>query len=296
MVYPVKFGLYRLKESHNESDVSLIEKKYGTPIQLISVYRAWNRCAIEDDMPWLEDLKHLPRDILLTWEPWKVPAGAHRPYDQPDFALKNIVSGRYDAYIRSFSKELATFSRRIYLRILHEMNGNWYPWCGSVNGNSSRSFIDAWNHIRNLVNLEVPSGIEWVWSPYAHSYPEESSNSIVNYFPGDDVIDWVAIDGYNWGSSKEWSVWQSFEDIFSDAYESMIVITQRPFMVGEMACGELGGSKGLWISEALHALNTRFNKIRIIIWFDINKECDWRIMSSSDSLEAFRAGMKLFNS
>jgi len=285
----VKFGLYRLHEPSTETELASIEKKYRTPISIVSVYRAWNKCSVQDDLNWLEQLKKIPRDILLTWEPWKIPPSPDRPFDQPDFALKHIITGRYDEYIRSFSRELATFSQTIFLRTMHEMNGNWYPWCGTVNGNSAELHIAAWNHIRNLVNREVPTGIKWVWSPYAHSYPDQPSNSIDSYFPGDDSLDMIAIDGYNWGDSQEWSEWQSFEDIFSDSYESLSALSQRPFMIGETGCDESGGNKERWIAEAFNILKTRFNKIDALIWFDEKKECDWKISSSAASLQAFRA-------
>lgn len=295
MVYEMKFGLYRLHEPLTESELASIEKEYGTAIQTVSVYRAWNRCSVQDDLAWLDRLKQLPRDILLTWEPWKVPPDPDRHFDQPDFALKHIIAGRYDEYIRSFSRELATFSQTIFLRSMHEMNGNWYPWCGTVNGNSAELFIAAWNHIRNIVNIEAPSGIEWVWSPYAHSYPDQPSNSIESYFPGDDALDLIAIDGYNWGSSKEWSAWQSFEEIFSDSYEALSAISQRPFIIGEAACDESGGNKERWITETFDIIKTRFKKIEALIWFDVKKECDWRITSSPGSLRAFRNSSGAFD-
>jgi len=287
----MKFGIYRLHELLKESELSSFEDGYGTDIQIISVFRAWNRCLIEDDLSWLDLMKSTTREMLLTWEPWMLPASAERPYDQPDFALEKIVDGRYDDYIRSFAAELATFPRTVLLRVLHEMNGNWYPWCGTVNGNSSEAFIAAWNHIRDLVNKEAPSRIQWVWSPYARSYPLTPFNRMEDYFPGDAAADWIAIDGYNWGLERDWSVWQSFEEIFSDAYKTMTAISRHPVMIGETASTETGGSKALWITEAFHVLEKRFPRIKALIWFDDRKECDWRIASSHESLQAFRSGV-----
>lgn len=291
----MKLGICRLQEPLEESELASIEGTYGTVINIISVFRAWNRCSIEDDLPWLKRLKYTTRDILLTWEPWMLPAIAERPYDQPDFALKNITYGRYDYYIQSFARELATFPRTVFLRVMHEMNGNWYPWCGTVNGNSPEDFIAAWNHIRNLVNREASSKIQWVWSPYAFSYPLTPFNRIKDYFPNDEVVDWVAIDGYNWGCDREWSVWQSFEEIFSDAYKTLTALSRCPIMIGETASTETGGSKALWITEAFHVLEKCFPRIKALIWFDVHKECDWRIASSFESLKAFRSGVKLFD-
>jgi beta-mannanase len=291
----MKVGIYRLHhETLDEAALATIETAYQTPIHIISVYRAWNRCEIEDDLPWLEQLKGLPRDILLTWEPWQIPASPDKPFEQPSFSLKTIISGSYDNYIRAFARRLAEFPRSVYLRPLHEMNGNWYPWCGTVNGNTPEDFADAWRHIRNIVTAEVASGIKWVWSPYAHSYPMEPFNGIDRYFPGDALIDWVAIDGYNWGTSMNWSTWQSFEEIFSDAYETAITMSRRPVMIAETASSEVGGSKEQWITDAFRVLKTRFQKVEILVWFDISKECDWRIASSQGSLKAFRASAQSF--
>ena len=102
----MKFGIYRLNEPLEKRDLASLEKAYGTGIHIISVYRAWNRCSIDEDLHWLKSLKTSPRQILLTWEPWKIPSHTENPCDQPAFALKNILSGRYDDYIRSFSREL----------------------------------------------------------------------------------------------------------------------------------------------------------------------------------------------
>lgn len=288
----MKFGLYRLHEPLKESELTAIEKEYGLPVQIISVYRAWNRCSVKDDLQWLRRLKSTTRDILLTWEPWNIPEGDESPCDQPDFTLSAITSGRYDAYILAFAKELATFPRTVFLRVMHEMNGNWYPWCGTVNGNSPEAFISAWKHIQALVNAEAASRIQWVWCPYASSYPLTPFNKIEDYFPGDESIDWVAIDGYNWGCAREGSVWQSFEQVFSEAYNTLAALSRRPVMIGELASTETGGSKALWLTEAFQALEKNFPRIKALVWFDINKECDWRIASSTESLEAFQSGIK----
>lgn len=285
----MKFGIYRLHEPLEESELKSIEDAYGTAIHIISVYRAWNKCSVEDDILWLRRIKSSTRQILLTWEPWSFPINAERPFDQPDFSLKKVISGTYDYYIKSFAGELAKSPFPVYLRIMHEMNGNWYPWCGTVNNNSPDDYIAAWNHIQKVVNKNAPSKIQWVWSPYAFSYPQSRSNRIEKYFPGDNAIDWIAIDGYNWGTSKDWSEWMGFREIFSDSYNTLTFLSQRPIMIGEMACAETGGSKALWIKEAFDALQNNFSRINALIWFDINKECDWRIASSPEALSAFQS-------
>jgi len=288
MVIPLRFGIYRLHEAIDSETIRTVEKEYNRSIEIVSVYRAWNRCIIEDDLKWLERLKHSPVDLLLTWEPWRIEKNSDINIEQPEFSLQAIAGGRHDAYIQAFARALASFQGTVYLRPMHEMNGNWYPWGHTTNGNNAESFIAAWRHIRKLVIQQGAVKVKWVWSPYACFYPPEPISGLERYFPGDNAVDWVALDGYNWGAALKRSGWQGFEEVFSDAYETVSALSRRPLMIAETACSELGGSKARWIIQALNSLKTRFQRVKILIWFDINKECDWRIASSPSSLRAFR--------
>lgn len=285
----MKLGIYRPVEVLDEAGIAAIERRCGLPIQVVSVYRAWNRCRIEDDLNWLNNLKRSCRDIMLTWEPWQIPKANTPPEQQPKFSLKQLLSGRYDSYIQSFARLLSEFTQTVYLRPMHEMNGNWYPWGGCVNQNSVELFVHAWHYIRNLVNSCASSKIQWVWSPYAVSYPREPMNAIDLYFPGNEAVDWVAIDGYNWGALRPEIGWQRFDTIFNDAYQTITAISDRPMLIAETGCCETGGDKAEWIETAFKSIATMFDRIQMLIWFDANKECDWRMDSSEHSLAAFRS-------
>lgn len=283
-------GIYRLEDLLDEPAIASLEKQLGQQLAILSFYRAWNRCRIEDDLPWLEDLSRCPRDILLTWEPWRLDHDPSHPECQPAFSLRAIASGRYDRYISNFAKALKPFARKIFLRPMHEMNGFWYPWCGTVNSNEPGSYQTAWHHIFKIFQGEGTS-VRWVWSPYASSYPDTPANRLEEYYPGDDYVDWLAMDGYNWGTTREWSQWQEFHDLFSPAYASLTALSPHPLMIAETASAEPGGDKARWIREAFHSLHTHFQRVRIVVWFDIDKECDWRITSSRKSLKAFKESM-----
>ena len=34
------------------------------------------------------------------------------------------------------------------------------------------------------------------------------------HFPGTRLVDWMAVDGYNWGATRNWG-WQTYADIFA---------------------------------------------------------------------------------
>jgi beta-mannanase len=173
------------------------------------------------------------------------------------------------------------------------MNGNWYPWCGKVNGNRPEEYIEAWSYIRSIFTRAGNDHLIWVWSPYIHSIPDESGNEIRRYYPGPKEVDWVALDGYNWGNTQEWSRWQSFKEIFEKGYDHLTQLApEKPFMLAEVGCAEEGGDKAKWIERAFRILADKFPKIKILVWFNIKKECDWRIESSPRSLKAFRENIR----
>jgi beta-mannanase len=154
--------------------------------------------------------------------------------------------------------------------------------------------VAAWQYLRELVCHEVDTNIQWVWCPYAKSYPTIAENTIENYFPGDEATDWVALNGYNWGTTRADQQWLSFKQIFQVAYQKLTDISQRPIMIAETACPEIGGDKAKWIEESFDELFTSFKRERALVWFDIDKECDWRMASSPNTLEAFRSVGKRF--
>jgi hypothetical protein len=54
-----------------------------------------------------------------------------------------------------------------------------------------------------------------------------------------------------------------------------------------MSSAQAGRDKSKWIDEIIPTLRTSFPLIKCLVWFDINKEADWRISSSADSETAF---------
>ena len=45
----------------------------------------------------------------------------------------------------------------------------------------------------------------WVWSPY---FSRDNCTAFGKVYPGDAYVDWVALDGYNWGTVISGTRWQ----------------------------------------------------------------------------------------
>ena len=205
---------------------------------------------------------------LITWE-------------NTDVTVKQIADGERDAYILSWAEGAKAFQKPIYLRPFPEMNGDWTHWHGDA-----PTLVRAWRRIVGLFRQVGADDVRFVWSPNATDQPATPENRMELYYPGKDVVDVLALDGYNWGTTRSWSSWQSFEEIFRVPYGRITALGPQPVWIAETACAEQGGPKHAWIADMF--ATQAFPRLAAIVWFNENKEADWRINSSPRALAAFK--------
>ena len=231
----------------------------------------------------------------IVWEPWN--------YSSPDtnYSLQKIIDGQFDEYILEWATDARDYGRPIFLRFAHEMNGNWYPWSGPNNGNDPSKYIAAWRHVHDVFSSVGADNVTWIWNAYSHSLPFESWNDANNYYPGDGYVDWIGISGYNWGRSKDWSTWQTFDDIFASPYNSLHnAHPAKPIMIAEFACSEvydwvIWEKKGPWITDTFQKIKNSYPAVKAYNWFNVDKsglgETNWHIESSDNSKNAMNQAM-----
>ncbi len=200
-----------------------------------------------------------------------------------DADLDDIIGGVYDNMLAERAKDAKALGVRIFVDFGAEMNGDWSPWGGAQNGNSADKYVAAYRHVHHA--LAEADNLIWLWCPNVSDEPRAEWNAAMNYYPGDDYVDWTCVDGYNWGDAGG-AGWQSFEEIFAKIY-TQLAAKNKPIMIGEMASAESGGNKAEFIKGIVPTLKSKFPLIKGLVWFDINKETDWRISSSPESEAAF---------
>ncbi len=221
---------------------------------------------------------------MLAWQPedWSGPGA-----NQPNYTLASIINGSYDRLVTRWAREIHAWGHPLLLRFAPEMNGNWTPWSEGVNGNTAGQYVVAWRHVHDLFVRAGARNVRWVWNP---NVDFSGSTPLAGLYPGDGYVDAVGLDGYNWGTSQPWSSWQSPAQVFDGTLADVRSLTQRPIVLTEVASAEVGGDKAAWITDFFSYLNANPD-IRSFVWFDFNKETDWRVDSSTASTQAFTAGL-----
>ena len=65
---------------------------------------------------------------------------------------------------------------------------------------SASEFIAAWRHVRTIFDQQGATNIEWTWqmTAYAFRISPSSEQYAAKWYPGDDWVDNIGADAYNW--------------------------------------------------------------------------------------------------
>lgn len=264
---PVAWGAYTPGAPDNRSAIDAFNAQMGRRAVIWHTYKNFQQEPFGRTVGAATDAGALP---LVTWEPF-------------GRTLRGIARGDSDGYIRASARQAVAFGKPILVRFAHEMNGDWYPWGRGVNGNTAGDYIAAWRHVVRVFRSENAANAKFVWAPNTGSFSQ--------FWPGDEYVDYLGLDGYNWGA--KWNNWESFEQVFDSSYRQIARLSRKPLIITEFGANQHGGDKPAWVRHALsRAVASRYPQIRALVYFDNEQDgADWRVDSSGASLSAFRAAL-----
>jgi hypothetical protein len=221
------------------------------------------------------EAKNNGQTLVIYWESRDSDS---RNLNDKKYSYDAILDGEWDDYILGFGRSIQQVNTQVILTPFIEMNGNWYPWSISKNGNNAEKHKLAFRKIHEMLG-QIPN-LRLAWVVNNGSAPNTAENSIANLFPGSEYVDYVGVDGFNFGSP-----WQDFELVFNESLAELKNL-ERPIMIFSTACSQ-GLAKPAWIKDFGQNLLLHPEVVGFI-WFNQDKERDWRVWSDDKSLEAFR--------
>lgn len=301
-------GVYYGNQGWKMDQVRAMEAWQGKRHVVVNLFTDWcNRGKTLDNL--------FNQQLPNIWANGNVPVVSWEPYLCSSSATPNDVEARaargdYDTYLRAWADRMKAFlsgpdgslgtadDRRVYIRLAHEMNGNWYPWGAAVGGNSAADYILMWQRVRGIfwaAGLDART-VQWIW---AVNHEDVGSSRAEDYYPGSAYVDWIGIDGYNWGASQSWSSWKAPDQVFGPMVTRLrhLTATQpKPLALTETASSSsLPGkvdvaAKSLWITQLFNYATATPTGARMIVWFNEDKEADWAVFGGTNGDEAYRSG------
>lgn len=286
---PVPFGVALDGEATSERLANL-EAELGLELDLVVIFTQFPEDPRHDNFPGqqLEAIREAGARPVLTWEPMHVADGVE--HTLPASAL---LDGTYDPYLRRFARGVKDFGDPVLIRFAHEMNLARYHW-GEADPETygpatPERYRAMFRHVVRIFREEgAAESARFVFNPNAESVPapEHDPDAAWNrpeaYYPGDAYVDALAMDGYNWGTTRnrEEHGWQSrpqsFREILEPLYRTLRTLApDKPIYVLETATATAGTDKAAWIEEAA-AVSAEWG-LAGLVWFHNDKEVDWRL-------------------
>jgi len=224
------------------------------------------------------------RTLVLFWEASDYLIGGT---NQPAYSYRNILNGNFDDYFDDFYQQLDDYGGDVILIPFSELNGNWTPWSGTLNGNTPAEAVAAFRKVYRkfspLSNVQIGLALN------AASVPNTTENQLENYYPGSDFVDIVGLDGFN-GLNGEWL---SFDEIFGRPLERLSKYN-KPVMIFSYASGE-GPNKDEWLYDMYYQQLPKHPYVTGWVYFNQDKEMNWLIWSDQPALDVFNETVEQLN-
>jgi mannan endo-1,4-beta-mannosidase len=260
-----------LADSPSKQDIISFQENYGKQPFFVMVFIDWEGFI---DKGVLGDIFSQGSSPVITWEPWYW-------INRQGVDYRKILNNEFDDYISDFARGLAGFQDTIYLRFAHEMNGNWYPWSSADIG--ADNYKAMHRYIKDKFDEIGADNIKWIFSINWENIPGDNHYS--DSYPGDSYIDYIGIDGYNWGDSQPWSRWMSFNEIFYPVYREASGLYEKDIIITEFSSTSKGGNKVRWTIDAFSDIK-KMERLKGFILFNVDKETDWGFTPGTVHAEA----------
>jgi hypothetical protein len=191
----------------------------------------------------------------------------------------DTAAGKHDQYLSALADSLRSWGKPAYFILDAEVERQVGTY------GSAADFRSAWRHIVQVFRSRGVSNVAYTFTTETWSLnPQAGRLDLMNaLYPGDDVVDWIAGDPYNFFKSGRWnSLSTEMDHWYQWATTSH---PGKPLALAEWGSKEDPDDpnrKAAWLQQALGDLSTRYPVVKAVVYFDEEKHedgtvNDWRI-------------------
>jgi hypothetical protein len=180
-----------------------------------------------------------------------------------NWTVVEIANGQWDSLIRSFAVTTKAFSYPLWIRLGGEMNicqGDASGVGAPSFGKDPLAYVNAWKRFVDIFRQEGVTNAIFVWNP---NCVDIGPHHWTEYYPGDDYVDWVGIDMYQYQPTVD-PAW-----LMSGIYDDYCA--KKPIGIFEWGVNWNGENypdsvRATWTTKFFDAVETR-PQIKLIQYF-----------------------------
>ncbi|MEW2049667.1 glycosyl hydrolase [Streptomyces sp. NPDC005476] len=207
------------------------EKRIGRKLDLVYNYHDMSGTELDGELL-TPDEQELGRDrlLMLAWEStvWTEPH--HENWTETQLGWRNIASGELDKKILDPQiRRIRAYGKRVFLSFDQETDARIKEGAGTP-----REFVAAYRHVRDRFRKLGADNVVWVWTVSGYL---GSAADMKALYPGDEYVDWIAMDQYNYYQCHGTDDWKDFLRSQRPSYEWLRenISADKPVMLAEFA-------------------------------------------------------------
>jgi len=214
----------------------------GSRLNGLRVYKSWDSDLFGSSQTWARDTGHTlflsmrsQRDngAIVYWR---------------DIAAARPGSAVYSDLQRQ-AQQAKAFGATVYVAFNHEPEARAAWQYGT-----SAEYVAAYRKVVTVWRAQGVTNVRYVWAATAYGFVRKDEHRAALYYPGDDVVDDIAADGYNWYRCRTANGgWRELSDIIEGQRRFGLLHPSKGLMLYEFGSAEdagMPGHKAQWLRNA----------------------------------------------
>ncbi|GEK22768.1 glycosyl hydrolase [Cellulomonas xylanilytica] len=257
----------------SEAAVARFEDAVGRKLDVHRIYRLWDH--------------DLAGPVAASVRRGRTPAlsVSSKRADGTKVGWAAIAGGAHDAEIAAQAAAVAAIGVPMFLTFQHEPDY-------ATGFGTPAEYRAAWRHYVEVFRARGVTNVVWTWIVTPTPFGTSASPSADALYPGDDVVDWMGLDVYNWfGCSTNLQTSWSSVSTTARSFRAYGQAHGKPLMIAEWGSVEDPADpnrKAAWIRDSM-ATWTAWPEVKAVLYFHQHGSCPWYADSSPAALAAFSA-------
>jgi hypothetical protein len=263
--------------------VTTFQGKVGRPVAATRDFLAWDSpfpTAYENS------LQAQGTTVMLSVSSFRL---SKAPVLWADIAAAQPGDQLYSDMV-SWADRMRDFGSTMYFTFQHEPEA-----AGNKNQGTQTDYIAAWQNFVSIIRAEGATNVRFIFisTGFANKLGPNDRRQTAKWYPGDDYVDAIGVDAYNWFTCRATvkSPWNSLAQLIEGDRQFGLLHPDKPLWVTEYASVEDPnqiGRRAQWLSDAETLFQQPgYEQYVGVLYFDLKKQCDWRIENDTPSLTAF---------